>query len=299
MDVVNRWHPERVFYSHASCDDRLTAAVQKALQYSGGYEVYIAERGMVGKPLMDKLREELVSCNAILVGWTKNGNRKRTSEIVSFELGMAFSLGLPIYLLRLRKAKMPWFFDRLTDYTGISAPTDSEVKRAIASIEPFSFCHPIDVTCPSEAYSKGSPPVSASENLQVVQPDGTILLPADFEGILHFRVSNRRPRSERDVRLLLQFPAELSLSFDAGVLDGNAIVQRNDVFYMWPRQNGVELHWPSLAARDFIFELRVKTPAGQTPGSSHVTCLLSSENLVEWRSKQIPVRWCQEQGRVG
>lgn len=290
--MKDRWYPERFFYSHASSDGLMTSEVTKALQDGGAYEVYVAERRLAGKPLMHKLKEELLDCNAILVGWTQEANRKSTSEIVSFELGMAFSLGLPIYLMRFNKAKAPWFFDKLTDYTDLCAPTEVEVKAAIARIEPFSFYHPIDVECRPEIYTKKDPNVNASRNVDVVQPDGAISLPKGFDGILQFCVCNRRLRSERDVRLLLQFPDEIEVTFNAGQLDDRDGLSRNDVFYMWQRSHAaVEIHWPSLAPRDIVFELRLGT-AGHLPGSGKLTYRLSSEAILGWRSKTISLCWC-------
>lgn len=295
MDHIDRWYPERFFYSHATSDNLLTEMVKYTLeQASGKYQVYVAERGIVGKPLIHKLREEILSSNAVLVVWTQNANKKATSQIVSFELGMAFSLGLPIYILLYGKPKLPWFFDKVTDYWHIPTVREGDIKLAISKIEPFTFCHPIDFSCPSEPYNKVRPGMNASSNVRIVRQDGTIVIPAGFDDILHFRVTNRRHRPERDVRLILQFPSQVKVTFNPGSLETGAIVQRNDLFDM--RQTGpgeVRLYWPSFPPQHFTFELRLSTSESLSVCSDRLLCMLSSENLVGWRSKRIPIRLVQ------
>ncbi|GEM_PF-2181042 len=56
----------------------------------GNYELYFAERSLVGSPLIHKLKAELLNSNALLCAWTDNASILETSQIISFELGMAF-----------------------------------------------------------------------------------------------------------------------------------------------------------------------------------------------------------------
>jgi hypothetical protein len=282
MDSTRLWRPERFFYSHATRDEQLTAIVKDVLESRhDGLEVYVAERGIVGKPLVEKLREELLSCNAILVGWTARASKK-SSAIISFELGMAFSVGLPIFLLRVRNAKMPWFFDKLTDYADVSTPTKAKVEAGVAMIEPLSFYHPVDLVFPR--CRRG-----ASRNTQVVQEDGSIAVPIGFDGIVHFTVENRRHRPERNVRLTLGFPDGVDVRFDAGSRNGSSGVQRNEVFDMWQAPPGlVRLYWPSMPLETFAFELRLQVRSGQLPRRVNLECRVSSETLVGRRTRLIP-----------
>ena len=192
MRNLTNWYPERFFYSHASKDDKLTQIVEKEVRELG-YEIYIAERNLVGIPLIQKLREELINCNALLLGWSKNTNLKSSSQIISFEFGMAYSLGLPIYIIKTFKGKMPWFFDKLTDYIKIDEHLEVKVKEALQKIEPFSFFHPIDLLIPKEELFK-YPNRNQSKNITLVQEDGSLNIPPNFNDIIHFRLINRRPQ---------------------------------------------------------------------------------------------------------
>lgn len=286
MESESRWLPERFFYSHATSDDRLTAFVKDILEGDPGrYEVYVAERGLVGRPLMDKLRDEILNCNAVLVGWTTSAS-SRSSEIISFEVGMAFSLGLPIYILRCSCLDMPWFFSNLTDYANVSTISYDTVRAELSRIEPLSFCHPLDLTFPAER----EPNKGQSKNPNVVQQDGTILLPAGFNDIVHFNVANRRHHAERDVRLTLHFPAHVTVDFDPGSRDGPSGVQRNEMFEMWQAPAGlVRLYWSSMPLETVSFELRLAVPAGQAACAGRIECRASSDSIVGWRSKHIPL----------
>lgn len=93
---------------------------------------------------------------------------------------------------------------------------------------------------------------------------------------------------ERDVRLVMRFPPEIGVIFDAGTLDQTSAVQRNDLFDMRQTSPGeVRMYWPSFPPQDFLFELRLTTPTGQLASSHELTCMLSSETLVGWRFKTI------------
>jgi hypothetical protein len=283
----NTWFPERFFYSHATSDDRLTALVTETLEGAPGrYQVYAAERRLVGKPLMEKLRDELLNCNAILVGWTTSASSE-SSEIISFEVGMAFSLGMPVYMLRCACLEMPWFFSNLTDYADLPTITRDDVKAALAKIEPLSFCHPVDLVFPPEQ----EPCKQQSVNPRVVRKDGTINLPAGFSDIVHFCVKNRRQHPERDVRLILAFPGYVTVKFDQGTRDGSSGVQRNEMFDMWQAPVGyVRLYWASMPLDPIpSFELRLSVHSEQPPVSGIIECQASSDRLIGWRRKVIPL----------
>jgi len=290
MKNFTNWYPERFFYSHASKDDKLTQIVENEIRELG-YEIYIAERSLVGIPLIQKLREELINCNAFLLGWTKNTNSKSSSQIISFEIGMAYSLGLPIYIIKTFKGKMPWFFDKLTDYIKIDDLLEIKVKEALQKIEPFSFFHPIDLIIPKEELFK-YPNRNQSKNISVVQKDGTLNIPKNFNDIIHFRLINRRPKPEKNVRLLLKFPKEISIIFDAGSLDGSTKVQRNEIFDMRETPNGtVRMYWASLPVEDMNFEIRFKTNNELINKQVLIECFCSSDNIAGWRKKEFLVHF--------
>jgi hypothetical protein len=285
MGGLRSWVPERFFYSHASGDRQLTAVVEAALgSRKDRVDLYVAEHGLVGRPLVEKLRSELLGSNALLVGWTRTAAME-SSSIISFELGMAFSLGLPIYLLRVDGADLPWFFDKLTDYVDVREPTQERVAVALEKIEPFSYYHPIEVEFPRSARKQ-------SRNPEVVAEDGGLALPRGFDGIVHFIVENRRQRPERDVRLSLAFPPLVAVTFNAGTRDGTSGVQRNEMFEMWQAPMGVvRIWWPSMPAEDGIaFEVRLRVGKDGPVGEERIDCSLSSENVVGWKSKSLPLR---------
>lgn len=287
MSDTQSWTPERFFYSHASCDQQLALLVETALR-KGKYpvDVYLAEHGLVGKPLVEKLRSERLNCNAVLVGWSPAAaGRQETREIISFELGMAFSVGLPIYMLRVDHAEMPWFFDKLTDYAEIQQLTLESVNAALARIEPLSYYHPVELAFPHSTRR-------GSRNAEVVAADGAMVLPLGFDDIVYFVVENRRHRPEHDVRISLSFPTGVDVSFNAGSRDGRSGVQRNEVFEMWQASAGVvRMWWPSMPAEDgYAFELRLRVRADQAPRDAGISCSVSSENLVGSRFKSLPLR---------
>jgi hypothetical protein len=289
---MNNWYPERFFYSHSSKDDYLTHLVEGAIKtINNGYEIYIAERNLVGIPLIQKLREELIDCNALLLGWTKNTNAKSTSQIVSFELGMAYSLGLPIYIVKTYQGKMPWFFDKITDYIRIEDLTEALIKDTLEKIEPFTFFHPIDLLIPKEEWYK-YPDRNQSKNIEFVQDDGTLRIPENFNDIIHFELINRRPKSEKNIRLLLKFPKEITLTFDAGSLDRSSKVQRNEIFDMRETPKGtVRMYWASLPVERVKFEIRLITKSNLPKTQTYIECLCSSDNVIGWKEKQFPLQF--------
>lgn len=290
MKEIYNWYPERFFYSHAAKDIALTQLIEKVIR-KNGYEIFIADRKVVGAPLIQKLHKELKNCNALLLGWTKNASLKDTSQIVSFELGMAYSLGLPIYIVQTYKGKMPWFFDKLTDYIHIDELIEIKIKEAFEKIEPFSFLHPIDLLIPKEEYFK-YPPRNQSENITIVQEDGFLNIPKNFNGIIHFTLCNRRLKSEKNVRLLLKFPEEITITFNAGDLTGTSGVQRNEIFDMWETPKGtIRMYWSSFPVINMTFEINLNTITNLDKTKSYIECLCSSDNIIGWRKKQFPIRF--------
>jgi len=284
------WEPERFFYSHASIDSGITSKVQEALfKINDNYQLYLAERGLVGRPLIEKLREEILNCNALLIGWT-NSASKGSREIISFEIGMAHSLGLPIFILHFTKSEMPWFFDKLTDYISLRTNSLREIEKALLKIEPFSFLHPIELLIPKEPFYKYSSERNQSENVNVVNDDGSMQINTGFNGIIHFLLINNRLKPEKDVRLIIKFPSQLDIIFDPGSLEQTARVQRNEIFDMRQTPKGtVRMYWPSLPVEKFRFEIRIKMENFKESQKEVIDCFVSSENIVGWRNKKVPV----------
>jgi hypothetical protein len=290
---LQNWTPERFFYSHASKDSDITQKIQEALsKFNENYQMYIAEHRAVGRPLIDKLREEMLNCNALLLGWTKNAY-DQSREIISFELGMAYSLGLPIYILDFQNSEKqePWFFNKLTDYIDVSDESLEEIEKALRKIDPYSFLHPVDLLIPKERYCKYPGKGNQSENINVVSDDGSIKIKNGFDGILHFLLINNRLKSEKNVRLILTFPKQLKLGFSSGSLEENTGIQKNEIFDMRQTPPGtVRMYWPSLPIEKFIFEIRIKVEnVTECNKDEFIECSVSTDNLVGWRNKKIPI----------
>lgn len=282
---MKNWYPEKFFYSHASKDISLTRFVDRILKHMG-YEIYIAERNLVGSPLIQKLREELINCNALLLGWTNNTSKKNSSQIISFEIGMAYSLGIPIYIIKTVKGKMPWFFDKLTDYANVDEVKEDKIRDALSKIEPFSFLHPIDLLIPKEKYFKYRDK-NQSENITVVQDDDSLNIPKNFNGIIHFKLINRRPKPEKNVRIILKFPKEISIKFDAGSLEKTSKVQRNEIFDMRETSRGtIRMFWASLPPESFYIEIRLIRNNEAVKTKRYLECFCSSDNIIGWRKKE-------------
>ena len=287
---LSNWYPERFFYSHSSIDSEISQNVSEALKLiDDKLQLYFAERTLVGRPLIEKLREEIINCNAILVGWTKNAHKK-SSQIISFEIGMAYSLGLPIYFLKFKKSPTPWFFDKLTDYECLKNNTIKEIEKSLRKIEPFSFIHPIELLIPKETFFKYSLNNNQSKNIDVVNDDGTIDIANGFNGIIHFDLINKRPKAEKNVRLIINFPEQIEIIFDPGSLDQRSKVQRNEIFDMRQTSKGtVRMYWPSLPVEKFRFEIRMKMENFVDNKIEYINCLVSSDSIVGWRNKKFQI----------
>jgi hypothetical protein len=255
----NFWIKERIFYSHATIDSELTQRVKEIIENDFKFELYVAERNITGKPLIEKLRDEMLNCNAIIAGLTGNTINKSTSNIISFELGLAYSLHLPIFIITTDDKTLPWFYDKLTDYAKVKDISEKEVKRALSNFNISSFRHPIEIVFPKEEYIKYGTR-NQSKNISVVQDDGRIVLTKSFNDILHFRLKNNRDKSEHNVMISMRFPSQIEIDYDAGSLDpSSSSVQRTELFYM-PKisKNSFNIIFPFLLPGERILEVNVK-----------------------------------------
>lgn len=300
-----KWNPERIFFSHATKDNNLTEKVKDSIEkIINGCEVYIAERNLVGKPLIEKLKEEMLDCNALIVSWTNNTNIKSTSQIISFEVGMAYSLGLPVYILFFDSVKIswfklkipwfklkeiPWFFKNITDYEKVNSRDKNDIEKALKKIEPISFIHPLDIQFPKKKYP-GAFLNKKSSNIDVVQEDGSLKFEAGFNDILHYFLINNRKKPEKNVRFLLRFPDVFKITYDPGSLEGEGNVKRNEFFYCFQLKYDITIYWPSFGIRKTIFEIKIEIPSDIT--NLNNLCLdiaVSSDNIVGYRRKKIPI----------
>ncbi len=283
------WSPERIFYSHATIDNEITKRVLKcAEKLDKNYAVYVADRKITGIPLMEKLRQEIYNSNALLLSWTDNCSKTNSNQIISFELGMAYSLGIPIYLLKFTKDKLPWFYDQLTDYESLSDDSEDLIFNKLKKLDLSKFYNPIDILIPNEELPKYGK--NQSKNIEVVQKDGTLKLTTPFNGIIHFRLVNRRLKPEKNVRIIIEFPNQVKILFDAGSINGSTGVQRNELFEMIKySKKAVRMVWESLPSESFNFELRLIVDKPEETLLDKIKITVSSESFNGWRLKEIPL----------
>ncbi|HOX85156.1 MAG TPA: hypothetical protein PKW76_15490 [bacterium] len=182
---------------------------------------------------------------------------------------------------------MPWFFDKVTDYVDIPDINLDFVFNNLKKMEPFSFNHIVDVIVPKEPFYKHSKDKSHSANIDIVTKEDVLKLHKNFNGIIHFIIINRRSKPERDVRLIIKFPTNITIQFDPGSLDGSTKVQRNEIFDMRQTSPGVvRMYWASLPIGSYKFEIRINVQ--EIPeNNNHIELLSSSENIIGWREKHI------------
>jgi len=292
MPVINdfqRWSPPRFFYSHATKDIKLRKIIHDCL-ISKNYDIYFAERTLVGKPLIEKLRDEMLSCNAILVGWTNGMSNK---HIISFELGMGYSLGLPIFLLLADKDNkgMPWFFDKITDYERINPITQNNIIAAINKMDPFSFIDPIDIIIPQDPSNPLYPLPSDNKNQQVVNNDGSLSLWDDFNFTLRLSIINNIKKPIKNLRYKFYTSGNFKMEVTPGDIYGTSRTLRNENYSMWPPSlscNELNWYWDSFPAMKMIFDIRFRIM-----GTCHEVPLIiryTTDKTIGWKSKSIPIK---------
>lgn len=214
--------PEKIFVSHSSEDGEFIKKIEASLK-ERGLTPYIAKRNAIGKPLTEKLKNEMADSNMVLVVWTKNAKEK-SSEIIAFETGMAWLNQLPIFILKKNDVDIAWFYQQLTDYVKFENISDGDLEQQMDKFDFNQYKNPICFCFPKEN------PKQNSMNEKVVQDDGSICLRSSFNGIIHFVVGNHTEKIIRDIRVDVRFPLYLDISFNPGGLgDG---VQRNEMFGM-------------------------------------------------------------------
>lgn len=296
MTFIDNWYKERVFYSHSGRDEELTQIVKNICESELEVELYIAENIYVGSPLITKFKDEMLNCNAMIVGWTKNAEEK-SSEIISFEIGLAYLLNLPIFIIRMEGTEMPWFFDKITDYAKIKTISIDELKGVIEKFDKKKFLHPIEVHFPKEEYIK-YPPANQSENINVIQDDGRIKIGEGFSGILHFDIINNRDKPQTSARVIFKFPDEVTIHVDPGNLEiteqinGRRYIRRNELFYSIhnPQDNSLRIIWETLPLGINKHEVRIIRKSNTGPSLKQIICGAYS-NEMTLRKKVIPIEF--------
>lgn len=285
-DMFQKWTTPRFFYSHATKDIKLGNIIRDCLN-SKGYDVYFAERNLIGKPLIEKLRDEMLSCNAVLVGWTK---RMSIKHIISFELGMAYSLGLPIFIILLERGNkgLPWFIDKITDYKRINSISPNDVMNAIDEMDPFSFTDPIDIIIPR---NPGIQLPNSNRNQQVVNEDGSLSLWDDFNFTIRLSIINQISKPIKNLRYRFITSANLKMEVSPGDINGLSRTLRNENYIMWPASlpsNILNWYWDSFPPIEMIFDIRLTIN-----GVCHEEPLIiqyTSERTIGWKNMVIPIK---------
>ena len=290
-DINGLWFPERIFYSHASQDkeitDKVCGIINKMIVNS---DIFVSEHKTNGKQLLGTLKQEMLNCNAIFVAWTKSCVKKSTSQIISFEVGMAFSLGLPIYILQFGKATMPWFFQQIAKIEQVTSNNLVILENRLARVIDFSNCiHPVDVIFKKEKHPEKTK-LGSSENDKVVQSDGSLVLSKGFKGVLHYWLINNRKRTEKSVRITIDFPEGFVIDFDQGKTEASkGETQKHDLFHLFkPRENRMTIDWPRLSPEGEYLEVYIDTTKA-SPGREKAIVKCSTDSLVTVREKHIPI----------
>ena len=301
MQTYSFLYPIRFFYSHSSADSDLMLKFQNAIRKINDrymkeyniekmYELYIAKRHYGGKPLINKLREEMLACNALILPWTRNTFLKKHNSIISFELGLAFSLKIPIFILVFSKHKKPWYFDKLTDYMDMETDNEEEIQETLLNMKFRELCNPIDVIFPKEEYSKENAKI-ASSNFDVINQDGCLELYRGFKGKLHYRIKNYRLRNEKNVRIKIKFCPRSTFSIDAdfGDIDGKSGTLRLDFFKKIQGKNFFDIYWPAFPYSERIFEMNIEVSQTTTMTKAVMIIKVTCDNIIGWRIKEIPI----------
>lgn len=105
-----------VFCAHASADTELVSSCKSAIEDSK-LTHFFAEFEMEGKPLPDKIRDNIRASRIVIVLWTRNvSDVARTRDIVNAETGEAHMASKPVYVFREEGTELPLFLSYITDY---------------------------------------------------------------------------------------------------------------------------------------------------------------------------------------
>jgi hypothetical protein len=210
----------KIFISHATADHEIIRIIESKLKEKG-LDPYLAERRHIGRPLIEKLRDELEDSSMFILVWTKNVEMNSKS-IIAFETGMAWTNRLPIFILKQKAVHIDWFYEQITDYAEFDIDQPEKIGESIDKFDFNEYLNPIEFSFPVVLNKKGN-----STNESVFRDDG-LFLKRDFNDIIHFTIKNKTKRIIRDVRIDINFPKYLNISFNPG--DTGDGVQKNEIF---------------------------------------------------------------------
>jgi len=283
--MIYNWIPEKIFLSHSSKDKVIVDKVEHYLRQKQ-YNVYVSERKMVGYPLIYKLKKQLLDSNAMILTWTKNANLKSSSQIIAFEIGMAFSLGIPIYILYFNNTKtMPWFFKQVTDYQLVKDNSDESILESLNCIEETSFFNPIDVVFPKENLLGKRYNTANMQNIR----DGVIYLKQGDKKTFHYTIVNRKQKQINNLSI------DMFLPFDYIYKPGNIEpdkenpIQRMFLFDVIKARKLIRLYFRHYPIRPINFEVRFIVPKDTPPGPYSITVCSECEDTIGIKRKYIPI----------
>lgn len=290
-----KYYPEKIFISYATEDSMIANIIKKELEKIS-FIVFLAEKEIIGSPLIEKLKSEIISSNAIFVIWTKNSSKiKRTSNIISFEVGMAYSLRLPIFLLRFNNAKVPWFFDKVTDYENVRTYCENDIISSLKKINFSKFFHPIDVIFPKEKWTKYKGKINAYRNVDVIDIRGCLRFPQNFKGTLFYDIINNTMKPTKDVRIKMRFPEFFKLEWNPGILNTNSTkkeitkIIRTEYYFPIPSANNViYLFFPSLSTDNLRMEVNIEILNINEIRQGNIDIEITSENTIWHNMKSFP-----------
>lgn len=124
-----------IFISHSRADlEKLVKPAAKRIK-AAGFEAYIASLRVTGKNPADKIVEAISSSKALFAIITENVTEDRnTRDWVLFEMGVAKSLGRPVFGWKTPRARVPEPVKQITDYFVFDSEKSREVKQMLQMV---------------------------------------------------------------------------------------------------------------------------------------------------------------------
>lgn len=289
---MSHWEPENIFLSHSTNDFELKKNIKFLIEEKNVLKrhckLFVSEYSVDGGDLTEKFRTAIDNSNALMVLWTKNVEKnKNTQKIISFEIGMAYSSRIPIYIFVFDDLKVPWFYDHITGWHSVKDYKKKSLKKALSAIEIDSFIHPLEIIIPKEPHPN---PAKKSLNNDVLITDEKIVLTKGMNGILHYYLKNNRKKPEKNVRFKLIFPNFLEISYNPGKLEVIEGTRRMEFFYPIKYSNGLLLFWPSFPPEsEILFEVRIKVSDKTDHNEGELYLAISSDNIIGERIQNIAI----------
>jgi len=283
-------YPIRFFLAHCTKDKELMENLPKALKsVNPKFEVFVAEEKYHGIPLINKLKNEIFKCNALIVTFTKKSICGDTARILCFEIGMAFSLNMPIFIIKDDDIKLPWFIEPISDYININSYKKNHLVEKLTKLSEQSYNNPIDIMIPKEKHIKYGD--NHSKNIDIVQENGLSLFPG-FNGILHFNVVKNRIINEKNIRVIFFVLPHLKIVSDSGTIGAISGTRKLELYEVIPQgDNKILFIIPVLAYSKVILEIRIDVPKNLTLIKDTLSIGYTSDNTIGWKLKEIPITY--------